>query len=483
MKKILSLLFILCLIGHDAYSFCGFYVAKADAGLFNEKSQVILVRDGDRTVVTMSNDFKGDVKDFAMVVPVPEILKEKNIRVVNRDLFEKIDAYSAPRMAEYYDPDPCMVLKDRGNGMFRNFLRMDMEKAKNEMVLEDSNQEYKVTIEAEYSIEEYEVLILSAKESNGLQRWLVDNGYKIPEQAEEVLEPYIRNDMKFFVVKVNLEKLPQSQQGFLRPLQIEFNSEKFMLPIRLGMANARNEQDMLVYTFTRKGRVESTNYRTVKIPTDRNIPLFVKDKNEFGEFYFDLFEKNYQQQGRKAVFLEYAWNVSPNAGVKCDPCVSPPPVFQEFANAGVNWATDMTNNSNVFFTRLHVRYSRDKFPQDLFFQETPNAERFQCRYVVTNPPKNSEFTCDNAQEYLTDLKIKRQNEVDELAVLAGWESTRYVKYINEFDKYLKVDEGKTKVVVQKGNVASEGLLGMLVVFIVFLTIQFIRKRKEEKWMP
>ena len=47
--------------------FCGFYVAKADTKLFNKASQVVLVRDGDRTVLTMANDFKGEPKEFAVV--------------------------------------------------------------------------------------------------------------------------------------------------------------------------------------------------------------------------------------------------------------------------------------------------------------------------------------------------------------------------------------------------------------------------------
>ena len=35
-------------------AFCGFYVGKADTKLFNQASQVVLVRDGDRTVMTMA---------------------------------------------------------------------------------------------------------------------------------------------------------------------------------------------------------------------------------------------------------------------------------------------------------------------------------------------------------------------------------------------------------------------------------------------
>ena len=78
-------------------AFCGFYVAKADAKLFNKSSQVIIVRDGEKTVITMSNDYQGNVKDFAMVVPVPEVLSRDNIRIADQLIFDKLDAYSGPR--------------------------------------------------------------------------------------------------------------------------------------------------------------------------------------------------------------------------------------------------------------------------------------------------------------------------------------------------------------------------------------------------
>ena len=52
-------------------AFCGFYVTKADTQLFNKASQIVLVRDGDRTVMTMANDFRGDPREFAMAIPGP----------------------------------------------------------------------------------------------------------------------------------------------------------------------------------------------------------------------------------------------------------------------------------------------------------------------------------------------------------------------------------------------------------------------------
>ena len=64
-----------------ALAFCGFYVGKADTQLFNDSSQVALVRDGDRTVLTMSNDYRGPLTEFALVVPVPTVLEREQIHV------------------------------------------------------------------------------------------------------------------------------------------------------------------------------------------------------------------------------------------------------------------------------------------------------------------------------------------------------------------------------------------------------------------
>src|SRR4029079_5642860 len=88
-------------------AFCGFYVAKADTRLFNKASQVVLVRDGDRTVMTMANDFEGEPKEFAVVIPVPTFLKREQIHVGDKSLVDHIDAYSAPRLVEYFDQNPC----------------------------------------------------------------------------------------------------------------------------------------------------------------------------------------------------------------------------------------------------------------------------------------------------------------------------------------------------------------------------------------
>lgn len=448
MKKVLILtLAVIMFTSNIGYSFCGFYVAKADIKLFNKSSQVIIAKNGDRQTVTMSSDFEGEVKDFAMVVPVPVVLQEKDIKTVNKSIFTKLDDYSAPRLVEYYDQDPCYVERE----YYDQVLTMaDVQMAPMSMSMDVSeNVKYQVTIEAQYEVGNYDILILSAKESGGLEMWLNDNGYKMPVGAKEVLDPYIKTNMKFFVCKVNLQNYAQSGAVDLDPLQISYESPKFMLPIRLGMANSNGVQDLIIYLYSKIGRIETTNYRTSLIPTDFKVPLFVQ--SEFGEFYRDLYNKAWKREGKNTVFLEYAWEVSPMQNLFCDPCVGDPPVVQDLKNAGVDWLEDKgrdyhtggnTYAGNVYFTRMHLTYDREHFPQDLLFQETANKERFQGRYILTHPA-SGDLSCEKGQTYIQELGKRRWNELYTYQWLTGRDITAHYDYPKEYDQFLK-KTGTTK---------------------------------------
>ena len=426
MKSKLLIIGALIVLSPMLYSFCGFYVSKADGTLKNKTSQVILVRDGNRTVITMYNDFKGDTKDFAMVVPVPVVLRKDDIHVVDQSIFQRLNDYSAPRLVEYWDQNPCNPIGEDE----KVFSKAERSASPTMASGYDKMKDLGVKIEAKYLVGEYDILILSAKESGGLKEWLTSNGYKIPEGAEEVLDPYIKSNLKFFVVKVNEAEKKKLPGNFLRPLQISFNSPKFMLPIRLGMANSDGDQDLIVYAFTRKGRIECTNYRNVNIPTDKKIPLFVQ-KN-FSAFYSNLFDKQWKNEDKSVGFLEYAWDVSPANYYHCDPCIAVAPSQQDLVQSGVWWlgAKDWTDYSdvdndqpdngskNVHFTRLHFRYNRNSFAQDLMFQVTPNTETFQARYVITHPATGN-FNCDAGKKYIQDLRKRRKAELTELAALTG----------------------------------------------------------------
>jgi hypothetical protein len=411
-----------------AHAFCGFYVAKADTRLYNRASQVVLVRDDDRTVMTMANDFKGDPKEFAVVIPVPTLLQREQIHVADKALIDHLDAYSAPRLVEYFDPDPCAPLE-----------RWTLSGAAPQAALPapisaERAKSLGVTIEATYTVGEYDILILSAKQSDGLETWLTGNGYRVPPGASRVLGAYIRQGLHFFVAKVNLEQ--QSKLGFsyLRPLQVAYESPRFMLPVRLGMVNASGPQELFVYTLTRRGRVETTNYRTVKLPSGEDVPLFVK--NEFGAFYKAMFDRQVAKDEMRTVFLEYAWDMG-----WCDPCAADPLSPEELHKLGVFWldgdggispagkpgrpgrgrpGSPGGGAADVFLTRLHLRYDSAHFPEDLAFQETGDRDNFQGRYVLRHAWKGG-ATCEQAAAYRRQLRQRWDREARTLASLTGWD--------------------------------------------------------------
>jgi Na+-translocating ferredoxin:NAD+ oxidoreductase RnfD subunit len=400
-----------------AEAFCGFYVAKADGKLFNKASHVVLVRDGDRTVITMANDFRGNPKEFAMVIPVPTAIQREQINVGDRAVLDHLDAFTAPRLVEYFDPDPCRVEEDR----FRLFERAAPASATAARAQQVGAKSLGVTIEASYTVGEYDILILSATQSTGLETWLTTNGYRIPQGASSVLATYLKQNMRFFVAKVNLGE--QARLGFanLRPIQIAYESPKFMLPIRLGMVNADGPQELFVYTLSRKGRVESTNYRTIKLRTDVEIPTYVKDPKVFASMYRAMFDQHVARENMSAVFQEYAWDMG-----WCDPCAADPLSPKELRQLGVWWVgrpADATVRSpgaqDVFVTRLHVRYDRAHFPEDLVFQDTGDRTNFQGRYVLrqrwTGPAR-----CEAAVAYEKQLRERHEREAQTLASLTGW---------------------------------------------------------------
>ena len=405
------------LIASNARAFCGFYVAKGDAKIFNRASQVVLVRDADRTVMTMANDFRGEPRDFAVVIPVPTLITRGQIHIADKALIDHLDAYSAPRLVEYFDEDPCRrwALMDRMPAASMNAQKMARE--------ESRAKSLGVTIEARYTVGEYDILILSAAQSNGLEIWLRENGYSIPPGASAVLGSYIRQNMKFFVAKVNLGEQARLGYNYLRPLQVAYESPKFMLPIRLGTVNAAGAQELFVYALTRKGRVETTNYRTVKLPSDLDVPLYVRE--DFAPFYKALFNRQVQKEDMTTVFTEYAWDMN-----WCDPCAADPLSRDELHRLGVFWVnTDSSGASDVFLTRLHVCYDREHFPEDLVFQETGDRQNFQARYVLHHP-WNGGSDCEAARDYRRTLREREEKEARNLASLTGWDVSDVRKRMN-----------------------------------------------------
>ena len=308
----------------DAQAFCGFFVSDVKQPLYNSATQVVMMREGTKTVLSMRNNYQGPTEDFAMVIPVPQVLSEESVKTLDDAIFARMNKFSAPRMVEYHERNPCANRGRRGFGMKKSMSRDMMAPVQERAATEEEST---VTIEAQFEVGEYEILILSAKESNGLEKWLLSNKYNIPEGAAKVLAPYIAQGMYFFVAKVNAKKVKFDAKGnaLLSPLRFNYDSKDFSLPVRLGLLNADGAQDLIVHIVSRESRYKVANYKNVAIPT--NLIIDKKVRPDFATFYEQLFQATVDANPA-AVITEFAWGGVPGPSqtppVKCDPCVEPP---------------------------------------------------------------------------------------------------------------------------------------------------------------
>ena len=361
-----------------AQAFCGFYVGGAGSELYNDATMVVMMRDGTKTVLSMQNDYRGPPENFALVVPVPEILDEENVKMLPKEIFQRVDELAAPRLVEYWEQNPCApVRRYRMAGALSDPFDGDVAEAR--AVTDDTG----VTVEAEFAVGEYDIVILSAGDSSGLERWLRREDYVMPDGAGEALAPYVRMGTKFFVAKVDPARVTfERGRAVLSPLRVHYDAETFALPIRLGLLNARGKQDLLVHILAKNARYDVANYPNVTIPT--NLVVTDATRRRFGEFYRGLFDKVSQANDEGAVVTEYS-----SQATSCDPCPTTPLQAQELALLGADvidgLSTDGASDASpqprrrLFpsaggewtLTRLHHRYDAEDLDHDLVFRRAP----------------------------------------------------------------------------------------------------------------
>jgi hypothetical protein len=349
----------------DAAAFCGFYVDGAGSQMFADATHVVLMRDGTRTVLSMQNNYKGPPDAFAMVIPVPVVLKETDVKTLPRDVFERVDKMGAPRLVEYWEQDPCTGWGTIGTGRYGTIGKGSGTGSGYGV---GAKRDLGVTVEATFEVGEYQIVILSAKDSSGLDTWLRQEGYKIPPGAAPFLAPYVSAGMKFFVAKVDPKKVTfEDGRAMLSPLRFHYDSDEFSLPIRLGLANSGGTQDLIV-SILAASRYEVANYENVTIPTNLDVRDTVRER--FGEFYVALFDATVKKNPG-AVVTEYAWQAT-----NCDPCPGPPLGWSDFATLGADVAFGAMKDGGgrvrvrqqqLTLTRLHARYGTS-ITEDLIFK-------------------------------------------------------------------------------------------------------------------
>ena len=373
----------------QAHAFCGAYVGGADADLTNGASQMAIVRQGDRTVLTLLNDVQGAEADFGLLIPIPMGISEDDVRVVDASVLSELDRYSSPRLVEY----TCDNLYDTGlvsqpsanatsQGCSGAAVGDDAESAEFERALVSSElglNSADVFVEDVFTVGDYDATVLKALSDEGLDWWLDKHGFEVDGPTEDVLSDYVDEGSWFLALKVSTDLegdaeaedtgliTEEPEDAWLPALQIEYTSDSFTLPIRLGTASSEGEQDLVLYIVTAyaDGQVHVSNYDEAFVEDE----CLVSEVEGFGIWYGEQFPTE------ASWTVEFGWGAG-----KCDPC--PDDVVSGLSDDMVQAVGFGGGALDAYFTRLHLRYTPESITQDLSLYASGITSTTQQRYIV-----------------------------------------------------------------------------------------------------
>jgi hypothetical protein len=252
-------------------------------------TRVALMREGTRTVMTIQADVSGPAERFSLVVPVPAGTTKENVKALPRDLFDRLDVQTAPRVVELWEQDPCAKAGALELASF------------SDLPMVDDDTEPASKIEPKLGTGEYDIAI--ASELRG------DLAKKLPPAADAALKGVLERGMSLLVAKVDPSKVHFDHgHAVLSPLRIVFDAPAFALPLQLG---TEEPHDLVLYVLAKNERYEAANRPNVVIPTN----LDLAEPGRFAEGYAALFDKH---APKETIATEYVWD----AGM-CGPCTGP----------------------------------------------------------------------------------------------------------------------------------------------------------------
>ncbi len=374
----------------QVHAFCGTYVGTPGEQLTNTSSQLVVVKSPEgRTTLTMTNNYQGDLADFAVVIPVPATLEATDVRLAEGSAVSEVDRYSGARLVSYtcedLDRSAALTPGPVALTLAACTASYDMSGLALGGTAEDS-----VAVDTEFALGDYELAILTAEESTGLMDWLDLNGFGVDASAESLLQEYIDAGSRFLTARVGLEALIDGGDNTLAPIQIAYDSvDALTIPVRLGTLNSAGVQDLTLYVIgdSTEGAWSIANYPQATLDEEC---LWEDTGDSFAAFYEDRVDTAIADAGGTAWIAEYGW-MAPISS--CDPC---PTAHQSGMAAALDpaaldmlaWHPDIAESDpswaqwwSSYLTRIQFQYRADDVVGDLQLYPTNISDNFQARYI------------------------------------------------------------------------------------------------------
>ena len=207
------------------------------------------------------------------------------------------------------------------------------------------------------------------------------------------MQTYIDSGTRFMVAEVDLGQLAEGQE-WLSPLQITYEEDSMMIPIRLGAINSTGIQHLFLNVFTSisDGRVAISNYPEL----DFDAGCMLSEGSTIDTVYFDAIDQGVLDNGGATWLPEYTsyW-------------------YDDMVWAGYEDQEEL-GWSEHFYTRLHLAVTPDAATKDVALYATGMTNMAYesvtggwgatgIEFTEYNPKLWDRFRFCGAEELLTDL--------------------------------------------------------------------------------
>ena len=227
--------------------------------------------DGRRTVVTIQPDYRGPAEDFALVLPVAGEVRAEDVKTLDKRLLERVDRFSAPRLLEVWEQDPCAARPRPPTASAGR-----CEAATNDPRRPEPVQTFQ---DGEYSF-----MAPGPAESATIVAFLRARDYQVSDAAEAALLPHMAAGARFLIAEVDRRQVHFSADGeaVLSPLRFHYDGDRLALPLQIGTVNASGPQELVIHVLAAR-RHEPANAPSAIVPTA--IDLRVAARERFGPVY------------------------------------------------------------------------------------------------------------------------------------------------------------------------------------------------------
>jgi len=322
---------LLLLTAAPARAFPGFLASKTKAEIKVNSTQIVLMKKGNATAVTVMSDYEGPLDPFAMVLVVPADVTAERVTTLKREFVDRLDGISAPRFHEYWEQDPCdpgPVEQEWQRNMKADASSAFLGGGDMPQSTQKVAKELSLDVQAKQKEGEYSFTLLGKDES--VAAWLKSKGYAVPANAEQAVAPYVQAGMRVVVAQVDTKRieLVGGDRAQLSPIRFWTEQPYTKIPDRVGLVNSGGkQQELIVYVLDPEQRYETKNYKNLFPPTNVEVDFSVKER--IGEFYAAL-QDIIAQKSPGSFLNEFAW---PSDGCG-QPCATEPIAIAELLSLG-----------------------------------------------------------------------------------------------------------------------------------------------------